>query len=282
MDLGNLNDPILVFGGPYSNLAATLAIRKRAEALGIPPSRVICTGDLVAYCAEPNEVVDEIRHWGIPVVMGNCEESLANNSADCGCGFESNSTCALLSDSWYRYSNLHISDDNRLWMSSLPREIRFRFAGREIIVVHGAPSSINRFVFPSTPTAEKALEIETSQVDIVIGGHCGIPFGQAVGEGFWLNGGVIGMPANDGTNSAWFMLLKSSEKGCIAEWHRMDYDWQQTQKSMRQAGLINGYAKTLETGLWPSMDVLPLSERRRQGSRMVLEPLNIPTVTARA
>lgn len=276
MDLGNLNGPMLFFGGPYSNLSATRAMRETAESLGIPHSRVICTGDLVAYCAEPNEVVDEIRHWGIPVVMGNCEESLANNSADCGCGFESDSACALLSDSWYRYSNTHIRFDNRRWMSSLPREIRLRLAGREILVVHGAPSSINRFVFASTTSTDKEQELRTAKADVIIGGHCGIPFGQAVGDGFWLNSGVIGMPANDGTSSGWFMLLKPSGDGYTAEWRRLDYDWLRTQESMHKAGLANGYAQALESGLWPSMDVLPLPERQRQGSLIELEPLHIP------
>ena len=50
-----ITPPILVFGGPYSNLRATQAMRARAEELGIPPSSTICTGDVVAYCAEPEE-----------------------------------------------------------------------------------------------------------------------------------------------------------------------------------------------------------------------------------
>ena len=33
-----ITPPILVFGGPYSNLRATQAMRARAEELGIPPS----------------------------------------------------------------------------------------------------------------------------------------------------------------------------------------------------------------------------------------------------
>ncbi len=53
LDLGCLTGPVLVFGGPYSNLAATQAMRQQAEDLAIPPNRVICTGDLIAYCAEP-------------------------------------------------------------------------------------------------------------------------------------------------------------------------------------------------------------------------------------
>ena len=64
---------LLVFGGPYSNLRATQALRAKAAELGCAPSEVICTGDLVAYCAEPEETTQAIRDWGCHVIAGNCE-----------------------------------------------------------------------------------------------------------------------------------------------------------------------------------------------------------------
>src|SRR5262249_49677416 len=67
-DLGVLDGPVLVFGGPYSNLEAAQAIRAEAARLGIPRERTICTGDIVAYCADPGATVALIRDWGIPVV----------------------------------------------------------------------------------------------------------------------------------------------------------------------------------------------------------------------
>lgn len=77
IDLGQLHEPILVFGGPYGNLQATLAMREKADELGIPASRVLCNGDTVAYCAQPEETVSLLQQWGPRVMQGNCEESLA-------------------------------------------------------------------------------------------------------------------------------------------------------------------------------------------------------------
>lgn len=88
LDLGLLSGPVLVFGGPYSNLSALRALVGRALELGIAPERMICTGDLVAYCAQDSETVSEIRRLGCTVVAGNCEKQLANNAMTCGCGFE--------------------------------------------------------------------------------------------------------------------------------------------------------------------------------------------------
>ena len=88
--------PLLVFGGPYSNLEATEAILAEARRRAVPPSNIVCTGDLAAYCADPQAVIDLVRNARILVVMGNCEESLAAGAADCGCGFAEDSACAAL------------------------------------------------------------------------------------------------------------------------------------------------------------------------------------------
>ena len=96
-DLGELSGPALVFGGPYSNLQATRAVKAVAEDLRIPAGRAICTGDLVAYGADPRATVDLVRAWGNVVVMGNCEESLAQDADVCGCNFIEGSECDLLS-----------------------------------------------------------------------------------------------------------------------------------------------------------------------------------------
>ncbi|MGC8470117.1 MAG: hypothetical protein ACP5NI_09465, partial [Acetobacteraceae bacterium] len=45
--------PVLVFGGCASNLQATEALFAEARRLGVPPARMICTGDIVAYGADP-------------------------------------------------------------------------------------------------------------------------------------------------------------------------------------------------------------------------------------
>ena len=71
LDLGDLDGTVLAFGGPYSNLEATEALIALAAKLGVPASRAVCTGDVVAYCADAQATTDRIRDWGCAVVMGN-------------------------------------------------------------------------------------------------------------------------------------------------------------------------------------------------------------------
>ena len=275
IDIGSLYERILVFGGPYGNLAAARALRERAEALGIAPARVICTGDLVAYCGEPAETVDLVRDWGIHVVMGNCEEALAASEPDCGCGFELGSACSALAETWYEFADRRIDAVRRRWMQSLPRRLEFTAGGLRFGVVHGSPERINEFVFESTSVNAKRAWLARAGVDALIGGHSGIPFGQALDDRYWLNAGVIGLPANDGGAHGWYMLVDPLDDGLDVSWHKLDYDYSSSRRSTREAGMPE-YADALATGLWPSLDILPDAERARTGRPLELPPLRIP------
>ena len=264
-DLGELDGPVLVFGGPCGNLEATEAVLAEARRLGIPPGRTICTGDVVAYCADPQATVDAVRGAGIPVVMGNVEESLATNSDDCGCGYVEGSTCDILSLQWFGYARAAIDDEARAWMAALPRGLRFDLGGRRLLVVHGAPSAIGRNVYGSDPDHELAREIDASGCDGVIGGHSGLPFTRIVDGRLWHNAGVVGLPANDGTPRGWYSLLSRENGGIAVELRPLDYDHAGAAAKMRARGLPEAYAEALEGGLWPDMDVLPAAERARKG-----------------
>jgi len=263
-----MDGPVLLFGGPYSNLGATEALLREAKRRGIPSARTICTGDVVAYCGEPSATVQAIRASGIHVVMGNCEESLGNESQDCACGFEEGTACERMAVEWYAHANRAVATTDRAWMSGLPRRLDIVVGGRHLAVIHGSVSRINRFVFASTPEAEKRAEIALADADGVIGGHCGLPFSQAIGGRLWHNPGAIGLPANDGTPRVWFSVLTPSRGGIRVEHHALEYDYRREAAVMRRIGLSGGYADALETGLWPSCDVLPPGEIAQRGKKL--------------
>ena len=273
-DPWKIDETMLIFGGPYSNYAATVAMQNRATELGIPAERVICTGDIIAYCGEPCETLDLIRDWGIHVVMGNCEESLAHGENDCGCGFEPDSECSVLAVTWYEYSNRRVTAAQRRWMSELPRRLDFVMSSMDFRVVHASLNSINEFVFASSEPAARLSQIRNAGVDVIIGGHSGIPFGQQLEERYWLNAGVIGMPANDGGTHGWYLLLEPSESGIKASWHQLDYDYSSSRESTIAAGM-GAYGNALADGLWPSIDILPAAEAQQTGKPLNLEPLRI-------
>lgn len=265
-DLGVLTGDVLLFGGPYSNLQATEAVFAAARARGIGGGRMICTGDVVAYCAQPAETVALIRASGSVVVAGNCELQLAAGMLDCGCGFEAGSACDILSAGWFAHVDQQIGAADRAWMGALPQMVVFAHGGRRVAVIHGGASDVSRFLWETSPEADfaqevAAIEARVGAIDMVVAGHCGMAFRRQVAGVEWINAGVIGMPPHDGAQATRFAIL--SDRG--VEFADLHYDAGLAIAKMQEAGLSQGYDQALKTGYWPSEDVLP--EELRLASR---------------
>ena len=269
LDIGTLNGPLLVFGGSYSNLQSLEKMRSIASDLGIPPSNVIHTGDVVGYCAQPEEVVQAVREWGIHVIAGNVETQLAEGQTDCGCEFAEGSRCDIFSLQWFPFAQKRLSGASIAWMDALPDFIRFSYAGRQGLVVHGSWFKTAEYVFESSPWEVKARNFQDADVDLVLAGHCGLPFSEEGPDGVWLNPGVIGMPANDGTPLVWYMVL-DDQGGLRWEHLSFEYDHDRAAGLMAAEPLPQAYAKTLVTGVWDNCEILPEVETEAQGVRIAL------------
>lgn len=266
---------ILVFGGPYSNLQATRAMRATAATLDIPAEHTICTGDVVAYCANPAETVAEIRDWGVHVVAGNCEQQLAADADNCACGFDEGSACDVLSKGWYGYADARITADDRLWMGGLSDALSFAWAGRRLRVLHGGIGATSQFIFASQHDLIDA-QLAGSEADLVVAGHCGLPFGHCAGNKLWFNAGVIGQPANDGTPDVWYAVLTRTETGITASLHRLAYAADAARDAVLAAGYADPYGTALGSGIWPNDDILPDAEKRVAGVRIPEMTFELP------
>ena len=263
---------LLLFGGTYGNLQATEALFGEAERLGFGSDRMICTGDLAAYCAQPQETVDLVRQKGVATILGNCEENLAADLDDCGCGFDAGTACDLMSQQWYTFCREKLSAGTKRWMGTLPRTLTAIIGNKRLRVVHGGLSVINEFIFPSCPNDHLNSAMNEAECDGILAGHSGIPFARIIGDKLWLNSGAVGIPANDGTNRVWYAIIEPLEDGLKISTQPLTYDHETAASEMHREGLT-AYADALESGHWPSTDVLPEQETAETGQR--LEPLSL-------
>ncbi|MEL7250720.1 MAG: metallophosphoesterase family protein [Bacteroidota bacterium] len=268
-DIGELSGPLLLFGGVYSNLQALEQMMAIVKEQGFQPEQIICTGDVVGYCAKPEEVVRAIRDWGIHCIAGNVELQLREGEEDCGCDFNDGSRCDIFSRQWYPYAQSVLSKEAIEWMHALPHHINFRYAGLRVRVVHGSVDQVSGYVFRSTPWSEKNEQLQKGEADLIIGGHCGLPFNHAQAGKYWLNPGVIGMPANDATTRVWYMILNDDGDLDYVH-HSFEYNHSEAAQQMREQRLPEAYALTLETGLWDNCEILPVTETKAQGVRIDL------------
>jgi len=266
----DFNDATLVFGGVYSNAQALDALFAFAHARGIPPERWICTGDVIAYCADARACLERVRDSGAVLIAGNCEESLGAQAQDCGCGFAPGSSCDALSASWYAHALLQMDAGLRDYLRALPPRLDVTINGLKLAIVHGAPDETSRFVFASAPDRVLLHDIAASGCDGVLAGHSGLPFTRIMDGKLWHNSGALGMPANDGTPRIWCSVLTPGDapRSLQIEHVALDYDYAGAAAAMRKARLPEGYARALETGLWPSCDVLPKDEIKVSGKPM--------------
>ena len=268
-NIGSFNEDIFVFGGVYSNLQALRTVKALAEERGFRPKQIICTGDIIAYCANPVECVDLLEDWGVHAIAGNVELNLRDESDDCGCNFNEGSRCDVFSRQWYPYAKEAITDKNKAYIHSLPEFLDLDFHGKKVKIVHGSYHNISEFVFQSSPDELFDKNFEDSGAEIIVAGHCGIPFERKTKKGHWINAGVIGMPANDGTARTWCGILGLTQNKPSFEFIELNYDHATASKRMLEAGLPSSYANTLINGIWDNCEILPPEETALQGKKLV-------------
>lgn len=268
-NIGKISGKVLVFGGAYSNLQALKKLMQIATDLSISSSNVINTGDVVGYCAQPEEVVQLNKAWGIHTIAGNVEVQLRENQLDCGCEFREGSRCDVFSSQWYPYSKSKLSEDSIEWMKTLPDFIHFEYLNLKGTVLHGSYFETAGYIFKSTKWFEKEKNFKATNSDLILAGHSGLPFNDLKGDKLWLNAGVIGMPANDGTARVWYLIMDTNEEGeMIYAHHSFTYNHEEASTLMLSNNLPKEYAKTLKTGLWDNCEILPDEETKLQGVRI--------------
>lgn len=269
--IGSLEGPLLVFGGVYSNFQALKRLMQLATEQKIPASNIICTGDIVAYCAEPEACLQAIKEWGIHCITGNVELQLINNENHCGCNFEESTRCDLFSKNWYPFAKGQVSQNSIDWLATLPQFIQFNYAQKECFVLHGAYENTSEFIFKSTPWETKIKQFKQLDVELILAGHCGIPFYDIQGSNYWLNAGVIGMPANDGSTAVWYLQLNDYKGKFSFNFVNYAYNHHKTAVLMKKNKLPKAYAHTLKTGIWDNCDILPQTETNQQGLPLLVK-----------
>ncbi len=273
-DLGEIKGKVLLFGGVYSNLQALEELQRIAKEEGFLPSNIICTGDVVGYCAQPEEVVNAVKAWGVPCIAGNVELQLREGEYDCGCEFKEGSRCDDFAKNWYPYAQINLSKESIDWMHTLPEFIQFQYGGKRVFVLHGSYHHTSEYIFESTDWAVKQQNFEDTKADVIVAGHSGLPFSEKKNDKLWLNPGVIGMPANDGTPRVWYAVLNFEDGEVSYQFKSLRFNGDYTHDLMLRKHLPEEYAETILSGLWDNNEILPQYETDQQGVPIELYHMN--------
>lgn len=233
-----------VFSDIHGNSRALKAVLESVERE--EPDRIFCLGDLIGYGANPNEVIETIRDWGIPTIMGNYDEGVGFDLNDCGCAYRTVEERELgqISLEWTKRK---VTSDNKKFLQSLNREMRLTLGPYKILLVHGSPRRINEYLHEDRPAHRLLPLLQRSGAQIVICGHTHIPYHRQIETYHLINTGSVGKP-KDGSPLGHYILVKYREYLQV-EIQRVEYDVIGEAQDILRAGLPEEFARQIKTGL---------------------------------
>jgi predicted phosphodiesterase len=284
---------VALFGGVYNNHLALAAAIRDAKSRGC--QQLFCLGDLGAFGPNPDKVFPLLIDDRVQTMQGNYDHSIGNDLPDCQCGYTdpADNYYARLS---YQYTYRNTSPHWRPWLAALPKQIRFELTkespiancelpiGRraapassnpqsgidhrqsiEVLCCHGSPRKTNEFLWESTtPTHLLEKFADDYRADVIVVTHTGLPWTRRLANGrLFVNCGVLGRPANDGTTKVGYSILDAGVPE-LATYVPLDYDHQALAAEMKSQDLPAPFVETILTGWWTTcLEILPARERAR-------------------
>lgn len=255
---------IALFSDVHANLPALEAFFKSVEAQ--KPDAIYCLGDLVGYNIWPNEVINEIRKRGIPVIAGNYDFGIGRASNDCGCAYKTDQEKANGAVS-ISFTNQLVKEQERQYLRSLPAHLKLEFQLNDdklnLLLVHGSPRKINEYLFEDRDEKSLWRIMQDADADIMCFGHTHKPYHRilpAVAEEnqhyrHAINTGSVGKP-KDGDNRGGYVILHIDQDSSIlkkdsilVEFIRFAYDVEKAAKAIEDSPLPNAYAESLRNGI---------------------------------
>jgi predicted phosphodiesterase len=211
-------------------------------------------GDLVGYAPWPNECVALLRDLGVQGIAGNYDSTVATDHAHCGCKYE-DPRQEELSHLSYGWTREHVTPETRRYLGSLPfrmdlRPVGGHTPGPTVILVHGAPT-LNTLYWTADRSDDFCLKMAqmagARTGDVICFGHTHVPWHREIDGIHFVNTGSAGRP-KDGDWRAGYVILTVGDVAVDVQFHRVEYDLEETMAAIRASDLPDDFAEYLRTG----------------------------------
>jgi len=237
---------IAVFSDIHGNLAALESVWADLESQ--QPDAVYCLGDQVGYGAHPNEVVEFIHQREIPTLMGNYDEGVGFDLDDCGCVYK-DPELKRLGDLSLAWSRAQTTRENKLYLQSLPLQIRLEDRRPRLLLVHGSPRRMNEYLYEDRPRATFERIAKLAGSEVLLFGHTHLPYEKRVAGTLFVNVGSVGRP-KDGDPRACYALVDLNRRPRVVL-RRVEYDVEAEAAAIERSDLPDYYATELRLGRSP-------------------------------
>ncbi len=243
----------LVLSDIHANLEALDACLAAAGHVGHDATLVL--GDLVGYCADPNEVIERVQALAPAAIVRGNHDKVA-------CGLEQPDGFNAVARRAAQWTFDVLAPAHRAWLAGLPE-------GPTIVddlveICHGSPFDEDAYIFDEV---DAARALHASVRPLCLFGHTHFPVGFELTAGrvsvvaaasaadvrlylregtkYLLNPGSVGQP-RDGDARAAFAIVDTAARQ--VELARVDYPIEHTQAKVVRAGLPELLAHRLGVG----------------------------------
>ena len=138
-----------------------------------------------------------------------------------------------------------MTPDNKEFLRSLKKEIRFEINGKKFLLVHGSPRKINEYLYENRSEDSFRRVIEGQDIDLLICGHTHKPYHKIIDGVHIINDGSVGKP-KDGDPKACYATV-DTETGEVV-FRKVEYKVEVIAEEIINKGLPEAYAKALLSG----------------------------------
>jgi putative phosphoesterase len=232
-----------IFSDVHGNLPALEAVLSDIEGQGV--DKILHCGDLVGYGPFPNEVANLIKSRGIAGVMGNYDDGVGFERDDCGCAYRDEEQ-RLLGQRSIDWTKAHVTRENKEFLRTLPRELRFSQGAFEILLTHGSPRRINEYLYEDRPLKTFNRLLQAGGCNLLVCGHTHLPYHKVVDDKHVVNVGSLGKPKDSDPRAAYALL--TLVEGLGVEFRRVAYDVERMAGAIEASELPHEYARMIRRG----------------------------------
>lgn len=223
---------VLVVSDIHGNIDALRAV----IAAEPNPDRLLCLGDIVDYGPAPDATVRWVREHASAVVRGNHDNAMGRGE-DCRSALPFH----RFSVETRRRTTQLLTDDERLYLGTLPLHHRLELDGKRIEMVHASPSDpLFRYLPPSSED-EWRREVASVDADLLLVGHTHLPALVELGSLRLLNPGSVGLPRNGDPRASYAVIVDGTP-----ELRKVVYDVGGAIRRLWDAGIPDDVARAIE------------------------------------
>ena len=156
--------------------------------------RVVCLGDVAASGPQPHETISFLRSVGWPCVLGNTDETLAEQERDDFSELkmppEERKKMAALHD----WTTSRIDAADREYLANFKPTIEIKVGRHTLLCYHGSPRSNTEQVLPTASDGELGKIFQGRHAQFYAGGHIHSQMVRKFGASLIINPGSVGLP----------------------------------------------------------------------------------------